>query len=180
MSGRVSVPVVMTGACGAEQGRQLEEAWLDHHGAGWIKFEPLDRFRSDDDNPEDILAYQWWLLNPPQGRSQVYAPRRGSSLSWHGLLRYVMQDKALYDEQVLFTFVKKLVPDYFTANRARGQDDARIGLLGTLKITFKLSISQWVSKKGGTPLDKIGLGRQPRDQAREVLATEGVERNGSF
>ena len=114
--GEHPVPVVMTGACGAEQGSQLEEAWLDHHGAGWIKFEPLDRFRSDDDNPEDILAYLWWLLNPPQGRSQVYAPMRGSSLSWHGMLRFVMQDKALYDEQVLFTFVKELVPDYFTAD----------------------------------------------------------------
>ena len=112
--GEHPVPVVMTGACGAEQGSQLEEVWLDHHGAAWIKFEPLDRFRSDDDNPEDILAYQWWLLNPPQGRSKVYAARRDSSLSWHRMMRFVMQGKALYDEQVLFEFASTLVPDFFT------------------------------------------------------------------
>ena len=67
------------------------------------------------------------------------------------------------------------VPDRFTASRARREDDAGIGLLGTLKISFKLSISQWVLEKGRTPLNEIGLGRQPRDQAGEVLATKGTK-----
>ena len=110
------LPVVMTGACGAEQGSELQEAEATYSGAAWIKFHPLNRFRCSDLDPEDLLAYQWWLLNPPRGRSEVYAPKRGSSHGWHGLLRYAMKDKALYDEQVLFTFVKMLVPDYFTCD----------------------------------------------------------------
>ena len=72
------------------------------------------------------------------------------------------------------------VPDRFSVNGASGEDDAGIGLLGTLKISFKLSIGQRVLEKGRTPLNEIGLGRQPRDQAREVLATKGMERNASF
>jgi hypothetical protein len=113
--GEHPLPVVMTGAGGAEQGSQLEEARLKHRGAAWIRFEPLGRFRCDDSDPEDILAYQWWLLNPPQGRREVYAPKRGSTLGWHDLLRLVMQDGALYDEKRLFLFAKMAV-DYFTAD----------------------------------------------------------------
>src|SRR6476660_3976951 len=67
------------------------------------------------------------------------------------------------------------VTDCFTARRASGENHTRIGLLRTLKISFKLSIGQWVLEKGCTPLNEIGLGRQPRDQAREVLATKGAE-----
>jgi hypothetical protein len=104
----------MTGAGGAEQGSQLEEARLKHRGAAWIRFEPLGRFRCDDSDPEDILAYQWWLLNPPLDR-KVYAPKRGSTLGWQALLRLFMQDKALYDEKALFAFATTSV-DYFTAD----------------------------------------------------------------
>jgi CHAT domain len=113
--GEHPLPVVMTGACGDEQGSQLEEARLRHRGAGWIMFAPLGRFRCDDSDPEDILAYQWWLLNPPQSRREVYAPKRGSTLGWHALLRLWMQEKELYDEQGLFAFAKASV-DYFTAD----------------------------------------------------------------
>ncbi len=67
------------------------------------------------------------------------------------------------------------VPDRFTASRASCEDDAGIGLLGALKVSFKLSIGQWVLEKGRAPLDEIGLGRQPRDQAGEVLAAERTE-----
>jgi len=112
--GEHPVPVVMTGAGGAEQGSQLEEARLKHRGAAWIRFEPLGRFRCDDSDPEDILAYQWWLLNPPLDR-KVYAPKRGSTLGWQALLRLFMQDKALYDEKALFAFATTSV-DYFTAD----------------------------------------------------------------
>jgi hypothetical protein len=67
------------------------------------------------------------------------------------------------------------VPDHFTASRASREDDARIELLGTLKISFKLSIGQWVLEKDRTPFNEIGLGRQPRHQAGEVLATKGTK-----
>jgi hypothetical protein len=67
------------------------------------------------------------------------------------------------------------VTDGFNAGRASGEDDAGIGLPGALKISFELSIGQWVMEKGRTPLNEVGLGRQPRDQTREVLATKGTE-----
>jgi hypothetical protein len=96
-----AIPVVMTGT---ETGA-LAQARLDtYKGAAWAKFAPLDRFHSDDSDPEDILAYQWWLLNPPE-RTPVYAPKRGADPSWQGQLRFVMR-KSLYDEQELFGFVK--------------------------------------------------------------------------
>lgn len=37
------------------------------------------------------------------------------------------------------------------------------------------ALSQRIFEEGRTPLNEIGFGRQPRDQAREVLATKGVE-----
>jgi hypothetical protein len=100
------VPVVMTGA---DTGELADARHARYNGAAWAKFAPLDRFNSDDDDPEDILAYQWWLLNPPE-RTPVYAPRRGAHRDWQGQLRWVMR-KSLYDEHELFGFVK--VSGYF-------------------------------------------------------------------
>lgn len=109
------VPVIMTGADGAEQGLPLLEARLNRfHGASWIEFQQLGRLRSEDSDPEDILAYQWWLLNPARDKQPVYAPRRGSSpAGWHGLLRWAMAERRLYDEQALFGFAR-VARDYFT------------------------------------------------------------------
>lgn len=113
--GAYPVPVIMTGADGAEQGRPLLEARLNRfHGASWIAFHPLGRLRSEDSDPEDILAYQWWLLNPARDKEPVYAPRRGSSpVGWHELLRWAMAERRLYDEQALFGFAR-VARDYFT------------------------------------------------------------------
>jgi len=113
--GAYPVPVIMTGADGAEQGRPLLDARLNRfYGASWVAFEPLGRLRSEDSDPEDILAYQWWLLNPARDEQPVYAPRRGSSAAgWHGLLRWAMAERRLYDEQALFGFAR-VAKDYFT------------------------------------------------------------------
>ena len=117
--GEHPVPVVMTGADSGEQGRPLKDARLSRYrDANWIQFAPLDRLRGEDADhgAEDILAYQWWLLNPPE-QTPVYAPKRGGSLDWHDQLRWVMRTYApsLYDKQALFGFAKSHSV-YFTEN----------------------------------------------------------------
>ena len=56
---------------------------------------PLDRFPTEDN--EDILAYQWWLLNPPPG-IPAYAPLRTASDLWHEDLRLALELDAIYPE----------------------------------------------------------------------------------
>jgi CHAT domain-containing protein len=99
------VPVVLTGADTRDLHDVLEGSW---RGPSWVRCAPLGRFSSEDD--EDILAYQWWLLNPPE-EEPVFAPKRGVSSEWQAQLRWVMDNaaKALYDEKVLFGFAKTLV-----------------------------------------------------------------------
>jgi hypothetical protein len=97
------VPVVLTGA---DTGL-LAEARVRLGHAEWARFAALGRFRSDDADPEDILAYQWWLLNPPE-RTPVYAPRRGVDESWQGVLRKAMGKTTLADQDELFGWVKVL------------------------------------------------------------------------
>ncbi|MGH3166236.1 MAG: hypothetical protein ACRDN0_10140, partial [Trebonia sp.] len=100
-AGEHPVPVVLTGA----DARDLKKARLERwNGASWVKFASLGRFRADDDDPEDILAYLWWLLNPEDG--PVYAPRRGADRAeLNGLLRYAMRD-VIYQEVALFGLAK--------------------------------------------------------------------------
>ena len=99
--GAYPVPVVLTGADTAA----LATARQEKHGAAWAKFLPLGRFRDGDDDPEDILAYQWWLLNPPE-RTPVYAPKRGAD-GWQDQIRWAMSNaRAIYDEVQLFGFAK--------------------------------------------------------------------------
>jgi hypothetical protein len=98
--GAYPVPVVLTGAdTGA-----LATARHDKHGAPWVTFLPLGRLSDHDDDPEDLLAYQWWLLNPPE-RTPVYALKRGADPGWQNLLRWVMRN-VIYDETELFGFAK--------------------------------------------------------------------------
>ena len=99
--GAFPVPVVMTGA---DTGELANARLFRYNGAAWAKFAPLDRFCDRDDDPEDILAYQWWLLNPPE-RTPVYAPKRGADPGWQSQLRFVMRN-VIYDETELFGFVK--------------------------------------------------------------------------
>lgn len=100
-AGEYPVPVVLTGAdvSGLKQART---DWGS--GARWAKFAPLGRFRMDDDNPEDILAYLWWLLNPEEG--PVYAPKRDADRDeLRDLLRYAMRE-VIYQETALFGLAK--------------------------------------------------------------------------
>jgi CHAT domain len=100
--GAYPVPVVLTGADTGALATWRQEK----RGAAWAKFLPLARFRDGDDDPEDILAYQVWLLNPPTG-IPVYAPKRGADPGWQDQLRWVMSNaKSIYDEAQLFGFAK--------------------------------------------------------------------------
>jgi hypothetical protein len=118
-AGATPLPLVLTGAVGDERSSPLGDA--RKNGAPWIQYLPLARFQCAEDNPEDILAYQWWLLNPPRGQ-RVYVPRRGSRPSWQRMMRAFMMGRAVYEE-TLFEFAGTLVPDYFVDG---GDDNAVI------------------------------------------------------
>ena len=98
------VPVVLTGADSGGIHRVLEGNW---RGPSWVKCAPLDRFSQEDN--EDILAYRWWLLNPPESLP-VYAPKRGAPSNWQESLRFFMihASRSMYDAALLFGFVKTL------------------------------------------------------------------------
>lgn len=100
-AGDYPVPVILTGSDTSE----LRMARLErYNGASWVKFAPLGRLRTDDDNPEDVLAYLWWLLNPQEG--PVYAPKRDADrVELRDLLRHTMRD-VIYQERALFGLAK--------------------------------------------------------------------------
>ena len=124
-SGAHRVPVVLTGA---DDGRLAEARQGRLNGAVWAKFAPLGLFRSDDEDPEDILAYQWWLLNPPEG-TDVYAPRRGLDPAWHRMLRREMRNaKTLYDAEALFGWADTATPFIFTRNNDRDMLQGYLGV----------------------------------------------------
>jgi len=124
-SGAHRVPVVLTGA---DDGRLAEARQGRLNGAVWARFAPLGLFRSDDEDPEDILAYQWWLLNPPEG-TDVYAPRRGLDPAWHRMLRREMRNaKTLYDAEALFGWADTATPFIFTRNNDRDMLQGYLGV----------------------------------------------------
>lgn len=110
-TGAYPVPVVLTGADVSE----LRRARLERYeGAPWVDFAPLGRFRKDGDDPEDILAYLWWLLNPEEG--PVYAPKRGvDQAEVADVLRHAMRE-VIYDRLALFGQAKAL-RSMFTSGR---------------------------------------------------------------
>jgi len=106
--GAPPLPVVVTGADIDPLKSTRLRQWS---GRPWVKAAPLDRFPTEAD--EDLLAYQWWLLNPPE-RKPVYAPRRSAPQGWRKMLRWVMQD-CIYDENKLFGWAEAAQEDYFTS-----------------------------------------------------------------
>ena len=66
---------------------------------------------------EDLLAYLWWLLNPPDG-TPVYAPRRDALPGWRKLLRREMEKYAvrIYDADALYGWAEAAREDYFTSD----------------------------------------------------------------
>jgi hypothetical protein len=114
--GTTPVPVVLTGA----DVRPLKEArerrrWGPTRG----RFMKLRRFQRDGDwdedgeyigqdlRNEDILAFQWWLLNPPvapDGQQRAFAPRRGTpGDDWKNTLRIVLDDKNVIYHPLIYT-----------------------------------------------------------------------------
>jgi hypothetical protein len=98
--GSLPLPVVVTGADTDPLKSTRLRQWS---GKPWARAAPLGRLPTDKD--EDLLAYQWWLLNPPD-RRPVYAPRRHAPQEWGDLLRWVMQD-CIYDEDKLYGFASR-------------------------------------------------------------------------
>jgi len=106
--GRRPLPVVATGADIDPLNTARLRRWS---GKPWVKASPLDRFPVEAD--EDLLAYQWWLLNPPESKP-VYAPRRSAPQGWRKVLRWVMED-CIYDQNKLFGWAEAAQEDYFTS-----------------------------------------------------------------
>jgi hypothetical protein len=106
--GALPVPVVLTGA----DVDPFKDARLHRwNGLSWVRFEPLDRFSTEDD--EDILSYLWWLLNPPP-RGQVYAVARNALPGWPKALRMFLRAAPVYPAEELFA-VAEILSDYFTS-----------------------------------------------------------------
>jgi hypothetical protein len=110
--GTLPVPVVLTGADIDPLQETRLRAW---NGLSWAWSEPLDRFTTHDE--EDILAYLWWLLNPPP-KEHVYAVSRTALPAWPQMLRLYLRNSPLYPADDLFV-VAKTMSDYFTS----GNDD---------------------------------------------------------
>ena len=106
--GKRPLPVVATGADIDPLNTARLRRWS---GKPWVKASPLDRFPVEAD--EDLLAYQWWLLNPPESKP-VYAPRRSAPQGWRKVLRWVMED-CIYDQNKLFGWAEAAQEDYFTS-----------------------------------------------------------------
>jgi hypothetical protein len=102
------VPVVLTGADVDPLTETRLRAW---NGLSWVLSEPLDRFTTHDE--EDILAYLWWLLNPPP-KEHVYAIARTAPPGWPQLLRLFLRAYPLYPADNLYV-VAKAMSDYFTS-----------------------------------------------------------------
>jgi hypothetical protein len=98
------VPVVLTGTNVGD----LADMRAAKSTYQWVHFLPLGRFHSEDDDPEDILAYQWWLLNPYDRKTPVYAPRRGAD-GWQEYIRLAMSDRPLYAKKYLLQFAEVAV-----------------------------------------------------------------------
>jgi hypothetical protein len=109
-AGTVPIPVVATGADVDPLRSVRLQRW---NGKPWVKAAPLGRLPTADD--EDLLAYLWWLLNPPAD-TPVYAPLRNALPGWRGLLRREMERHAvqIYDEDTLFGWAR-VAQDYFTS-----------------------------------------------------------------
>ena len=99
--GAIPVPVVLTGA----DIEPLKTTRLrDWNGRLWVKSAPLDRFPEVED--EDILAYLWWLLTPPDG-TPAYAPKRDAPPGWQEMLRWAMKTQEyIYNPVVLFSWAE--------------------------------------------------------------------------
>jgi hypothetical protein len=128
------VPVVMTGMDVGLVNYAREHAWAGP--PSWINCLPLGRLTADKDRAgnllsgttqradeiavkdEDLLAYRWWLLNPPPGEL-VYALSRTALPGWPDVLRHVLKDAPVYPGQALFDLARVLT-DYFVS----ADDDA--------------------------------------------------------
>jgi hypothetical protein len=88
-SGR-RIPVVMTGA-------EIDALEKGRDGSRRIpcsaEFLMFGRLATTDD--KDLLAYQWWLLNPPTG-TPAYALRRNASPVWRDWFRHSLELDPVY------------------------------------------------------------------------------------
>jgi hypothetical protein len=133
--GDTPVPVV----CTAADGTRLRDA-REHHWSGetWIDVLPLGRLSKDRDaanelvdeavRDEDILAYQWWLLNPAKKGERVYALSRSAQSDWPGIMRRLLEKAPVYPREELRQ-VAELMFETFTW----GNDDALLARYASVR-----------------------------------------------
>lgn len=115
LQGRTApVPLVLAGA-DVRALKDLREG-RPYGRPPWMDFLPLRRFYQDQDKDEDgrdvdpvlreedVLAYQWWLLNPPRthgGQQLAFAPKRGVPEDWKSMLRITLRHlDVMYDDRI--------------------------------------------------------------------------------
>ncbi|HEU4349733.1 MAG TPA: CHAT domain-containing protein [Actinoplanes sp.] len=106
--GAEMLPAVLFGKQAVANGARLAEADARYRGATWWRCRSVQHFRdiaARNGSDEDVLAYQWWLLNPEPnlgGLGQVLAPRRIADNPWADVARTVMLDsRQVYDGELL-------------------------------------------------------------------------------
>jgi hypothetical protein len=78
------------------------------------RFLPLGRLSTDDD--EDLLAYQWWLLNPPEIDIPAYALMRSAAPKWGAKLRVSARFAPVYPGQWLYEWADLERDTFFTSD----------------------------------------------------------------
>jgi hypothetical protein len=109
------VPVVLTGLAGANHSAfhdAMEGPWR----GPWVRWAPLEWFHSDEQDPEDLLAYQTWLLNPPDSEHRVFALKRGASPDWQAVLRERLELRGVLYHPDIFK-VAAMLTSSFTSDR---------------------------------------------------------------
>jgi hypothetical protein len=123
------LPVVLFGKQTVANGERLADAKARWAGAGWCQFHRVRHFRdiaASEGNDSDVLAYQWWLLNPEPalgGPAQVLAPQRTANNPWADVARLAMHDsRQLYSGERLAKFAAVALRN----NWLTGSDDDAI------------------------------------------------------
>jgi hypothetical protein len=116
------VPVVMTGAKITGLANASNGLPRIPCSAVFLEF---GRFSREDD--EDLLAYQWWLLNPPPG-THAYAPIRKASSQWPQRLRFSLEKDPVYPGARLYTWAQMENKD-FTSGDDEGLFTTYVGIV---------------------------------------------------
>ncbi|MFC7530845.1 CHAT domain-containing protein [Actinoplanes sp. GCM10030250] len=107
------LPTVLFGKVALANEQRLAGIAATNVGGGWWSLRDVRNFRElalRNNSEEDLLAYQWWYLNPAPatgGPATVLAPRRVANNLWAEVARLKMEEShQVYDPVRLSRFAK--------------------------------------------------------------------------